>query len=303
MNRRFALKSFGALLAGSLIFDFAKAPLSKIFAGSNPDNTLNIFNSIIKNAQDESWKDLPISKLIENIALYFVDTPYVGGTLDVSEIEKCIVNLSGLDCVTFFENSLCLARIIKKDKTTFQSLLDEVTFTRYRSGVLKDYSSRLHYTSDWITDNINKKVIRDITNEIALWQSEIGAAQIKFNVGFMSENPQYYAALKDNPQMIKKIAAIEEEIKLRDYYLIPTPRIKLIEPYLQTGDIIAIATSKKGLDYSHTGLTYVDEAGKVHFLHASLKAKKVIIDTSISQYVSNIKTNIGITVLRPLNVV
>lgn len=66
------------------------------------------------------------------------------------------MNLTGLDCVTFFENVLDMARIFRQGKYEFDDLLAAVTHTRYRGGKLDGYLSRLHYTADWIHDNVAK---------------------------------------------------------------------------------------------------------------------------------------------------
>ncbi|UCC41535.1 MAG: DUF1460 domain-containing protein, partial [Candidatus Aminicenantes bacterium] len=71
-----------------------------------------------------------------NIGKLLIGTKYVGGTLEGEGPEICRIDLTGLDCVTFFENVLCIARIIKKRKTTFDDFKAEVTYTRYRGGML-----------------------------------------------------------------------------------------------------------------------------------------------------------------------
>ena len=37
---------------------------------------------------------------------------------------------------------------------------------RYRNGVLDGYPSRLHYFTDWIRNNEQKGLVRDITSEL-----------------------------------------------------------------------------------------------------------------------------------------
>ncbi|MFN3781971.1 MAG: N-acetylmuramoyl-L-alanine amidase-like domain-containing protein, partial [Candidatus Kapaibacteriota bacterium] len=141
----------------------------------------NIFDHIINKALNENWSTLPISEVFVNVSLEFLDFPYLGGSLDVDLEEKCIVTFEGFDCFTFFEVSLCFARIIKKRKFTFYDLVDEVTYTRYRGGKIQDYSSRLHYSSDWIYDNIQKGVVQDRT-------AKLGGTKITFEVNYMSAN-------------------------------------------------------------------------------------------------------------------
>lgn len=258
-------------------------------------STQHIFSKIIKTAQKKRWTALSVGECMGNIGRLLLGTQYVGGTLEGEGPEVCRVNLTGLDCVTFFENVLCMARMLKKGKTSFDDFIEELTFTRYRGGKLTDYTSRLHYTSDWIYDNEQKKVVRNITKEI-------GGEEFRLKVSFMSENPQYYPALREFPEFIETIACFEQEISKRKHWYIPQRKTKKAQEYLQTGDIIALATEIKGLDYAHTGLAYRDERGKLRFLHASLEKKKVYLDTELYKYVQSVESHIGISVARPLEV-
>jgi len=257
--------------------------------------TQQVFNKIIKQAKEEGWKSLPIGECMGKTAFLFLDTEYVAGTLEGEGPEICRVDLTGLDCVTFFENVLCISRILKKDKASFDDFKDEIIFTRYRAGILSDYTSRLHYTSDWINDNERKKVVRNITKEI-------GGEEFPLKVSFMSKNPRYYQALKEFPEFVETIASLEKEINKRQHWYIPHEKIKEAQKHIQTGDIIALATDKEGLDYGHTGLAYKDERGKIRFLHASQKKKKVLLDAGLYKYIQSVETHTGITVARPLEI-
>jgi len=266
-----------------------------ITAQNRESRTRETFHEIIKQAKAEDWRFLPIGECMGNIGLLFVGTEYVAGTLEGEGPEVCRVDLTGLDCVTFFENVLCISRILKKDKTSFDGFKGEISFTRYREGMLTDYTSRLHYTSDWIYDNEKKKVVRNITKEI-------GGEEFLFRASFMSRNPRFYQSLKEFPEFIEIIAILEKEINRRKHWYIPKSKIKEAQKHIQTGDIIALATDKEGLDYGHTGLAYRDEKGKIRFLHASQRKKKVLLDTELYEYMQSIETHVGITVARPLEV-
>ncbi|MGQ9818957.1 MAG: N-acetylmuramoyl-L-alanine amidase-like domain-containing protein [Candidatus Kapaibacteriales bacterium] len=271
----------------SLLFSL---PPNKLFPFTLNEN--EIFNKIINKSQKEQWRILPIGELIGKIGLELIDLPYIEHTLEVGPEEKCIVTFNGFDCVTFFEVTLCMARIIKKGLNSFEDLISEVTYTRYRNGKIVDYASRLHYTSDWIFDNIRKKVISDKTKDL-------GGEEIKFNVFYMSRFANTYPSLKNNPEQINKIIVIEKNINKRKYHFIPKVIIPSIERKLNTGDIIAIVTRKEGLDYSHIGLIY-KEMDKARFLHSSSKKKKVILDDTISNYLLSSKDSFGITILEAL---
>ena len=252
----------------------------------------SIFDKIIKDAKKLMWHKLPINELIIKVAKNFNGIPYVAHTLEINEKEQCVVDLNGLDCVTFFENSLCLARIIKKQLYTFNDLIKEVTFTRYRDGILIDYTSRLHYTSDWINNNVQKKVVRMIGEEYNF-------PSFKPNVYYMSNNPDKYKQLENNPKFIEEIKKIENQINKLNLYFIPKDNISEYVKYIQNGDIIALRTNIEGLDYSHTGLAFKVK-DTVRLFHASTKTGNVLIDVNIEEYLKNKKRDVGITVIRAL---
>ena len=252
----------------------------------------SIFDKIIKDAKKLMWHKLPINELIIKVAKNFIGIPYVAHTLEINEKEQCVVDLNGLDCVTFFENSLCLARIIKKQLYTFNDLIKEVTFTRYRDGILIDYTSRLHYTSDWINNNVQKKVVRMIGEEYNF-------PSFKPNVYYMSNNPDKYKQLENNPKFIEEIKKIENQINKLNLYFIPKDNISEYVKYIQNGDIIALRTNIEGLDYSHTGLAFKVK-DTVRLFHASTKTGNVLIDVNIEEYLKNKKRDVGITVIRAL---
>lgn len=285
---------FTSLLLGHENF-YSNREKPLITAQNKESRTRETFHKIIKQAKAEDWRSLPIGECMGNIGLLLIGTEYVAGTLEEEGPEACRVDLTGLDCVTFFENVLCISRILKKDKTSFDDFKDEIIFTRYREGILTDYTSRLHYTSDWIYDNEKKKVVRNITKEI-------GGEEFPFKASFMSKNPHFYQSLKEFPEFIEKIARLEKEINKRQHWYIPKSKIREVQKHIQTGDIIALATEKEGLDYGHTGLAYRDERGKMRFLHASQRKKKVLLDSELYKYTQSIETHIGITVARPTEV-
>src|SRR6266576_3750763 len=138
--------TFGLLSASALSRALGAAAVEeKLDAFKGAD----VFDRILAKAQDGKWATLPIGDAMGRIAKEFEGTPYVGFTLELSkDREVCAVNLVGLDCVTFFEDTLDFSRMLKKGGRTPEAMLAEVTLTRYRGGTLGDFTSRLHYTTD-----------------------------------------------------------------------------------------------------------------------------------------------------------
>lgn len=286
ITRRDFIKS--SLMATIYAYGGAKLPL---FARNNYEIiSPEIFDEII--SQTSQYAHIPLRELMLEIARLFEGTPYVANTLEGVGGETCRISFKGLDCVTFYELVLCIARIIKKDKFEITDLVEEIIFVRYRGGLIDGYESRLHYTSDWIYDNVRKNVVTDVTKSL-------GGIEFELNVYFMSSNSDKYSALSNNKFLIDIIKQQEKEINQRKHYYIPNKNVRNIESKLRNSDIIGIVTDIKGLDYSHTGLIYKSEDDTALFFHASTTKKKVIIDSRISEYLQNNKRSIGITVVRP----
>lgn len=236
----------------------------------------------------------------QNRMLYFgkkfIGVPYVAHTLENGNSEHLIVNLRELDCTTFVENVLALALCDIENKRTFSDFCNNLRKVRYFGGRIDDYSSRLHYFTWWAEDNIQKGIIREISAD----DFPFTAVQ-KVSINYMSAHPELYKHLKGKPDMIQKIRQKEQLTSGKTYRYIPksllnesADRIGVVH----TGDIVAIITSKSGLDTSHIGIA-VWQDGKLHLLNASSIYKKVVLDKStFYQYSQRQKSQLGIRVFR-----
>jgi hypothetical protein len=236
---------------------------------------------------------LPINEAVVEIGRTFLGTQYVANALEVTGEERLVVNMRGLDCVSFYENALVLARCIKLNRMTFEEYKNQLQLIRYRGGVIKGYPSRLHYTSDYFFDNEKKGIWKNMTKEL-------GGVPLKKTLNFMSTHPDSYRQLKENGEFRKIIAAQEREISSRETYYIPKEKVGSIAAKMQSGDIIGITTDVEGLDTSHTGIA-VREEGQLTFMHAPLAGKKVeITESTLPEYLARNKRQTGIMVVRPL---
>ncbi len=291
LARREFLKSMIAAAFGIASFEHPACALdSKTFQGEQ------IFKRILKDAI--GWSELPIGKLMGKIAMELKGTPYKAKTLDLSvDHEICSVNFNGLDCVTFFETTLDLARMIKKGGRSPQDLLKEIEFTRYRGGKAGDFASRLHYTSDWFFDNQVKHTVK-ILDDLP------GSKPFTQHIDFMSTHPESYPQLVSKPALLNEIKRSEKVINARLMKFIPMDKIASVEALLQTGDIVGVCTNLPGLDIVHTGLIVCDESGKRRFMNAS-SAKSIyqvtVSPQSLTAALSWSTTNTGAMFARPLN--
>lgn len=245
-----------------------------------------IFNRYI--SYIKPYKEKSTEIVLEKTALFFLDTPYETATLEKNDTEKLVVNLRGLDCVTFVENVMALTYMVLAGDSLFQDFTANLQNIRYRNGIINGYDSRLHYTSDWAFDNVSKKNLQPLTKNL-------GGILEKKPVRFMSSNPSFYRQLENDTKMVCKIKKAENDINSRGgFFYIPKNRISKIENQIPHLAVIAFTTSAKGLDTSHIGFTF-RQGNKLHFIHASSTNKKVIIDKrTISEYCSIQKSCTGI---------
>lgn len=237
-------------------------------------------------------KNLPFGELVAETALFFLGTPYVAGTLE-KEPEGLVVNLREMDCTTFVENVLALARTLQSGEPSFDTFCGELQALRYREGRISGYPDRLHYMSDWIWENARRGRVRDIT-------SEASGEPLALHLSFISTHPEAYKQLKERTDWIRQIAAKEKEIDRRAYAYIPKAQIEQAAPGLQTGDVVCFVTTVPGLDVSHVGILY-RKGGMLTFIHASTTAKRVIVnEVSLRDYTARMKTNRGLMIARPL---
>jgi len=256
------------------------------------EKDIEICNSKFDFAAGKNLSQKPVGDVIAEVGKSFLGTDYEAFAIEKEGEEQLVINLTGLDCTTFLENSLVFSRLIKKGETSFDDYKNELTYLRYRDGNINQYPSRLHYFSDWIHNNQQKGIVKDITKEI-------GGEPLSFNINFMSTHTDAYKHLRENPDFIPVIAKQEKEISARTYYYIPKEKISSVEDRIQNGDLIAFTTNIKGLDISHTGIAVKEDDGRIHLLHAPQVDSKVqISEKSLSEYVKGIKKHTGIIVLR-----
>ncbi len=266
--------------------------LSCLWLGAQTQCTVqnrSICDAELVRIQDLSLQSLPINEVAVAVGTHFMGVPYVAHTLEVDG-EPLVVELSGLDCTTFLENIVVFARLAKKKTTDFEDFTQELEHVRYRSGERNTYSSRLHYFTEWIYDNEQKGIIRDITKEI-------GGKPYPKKLDFMSTHRDSYQQLA-NDHYYEAIKANEAVLNTRTLSYIPREELQSLEKKLKDGDLVAITTTIKGLDVLHVGMVKWQNE-RVHLFHASSKNKRVEISAvPLADYLMASKIRSGIIACR-----
>jgi hypothetical protein len=207
--------------------------------------------------------------------------------------EPLTAYLTGFDCVSLVESALAIARAAALPRAGWNDFAREIERMRYRGGVRAGYASRLHYFSEWMADNARRGLLRDLG-------PELGAVEDRRPLRFMTAHRSAYRALADDG-VYREIGAMERSLDASPRHLVPTARIASVLGGIETGDVLAFATSIEGLDCTHTGLAYRDRAGVMRVLHAPLSGGVVQVSRgTLPEYVAALRGVTGILAARPL---
>jgi Protein of unknown function (DUF1460). len=175
---------------------------------------------------------------------------------------------------------------------SFDAFVDELRKIRYRNGNIDDYSSRLHYTCDWVFENQRRGIVENISRQLS------GTKDVR-KIHFMTSHREAYRQLASDEQMLQKMSLREKIINDRGgFYYLPKDRILSQSDNIPNMAMIAFVTSIDGLDVSHVAFAY-RQNGKLTFIHASSAAKKVIIQpATLSEYCASQKLCKGVMVIQ-----
>ena len=230
---------------------------------------------------------------IISIANEFIGEKYVGSTLEHGAEEPLFISCTELDCTTFVELVLAIAKTANDGSCRFTDVCYNLESIRYRNGKNNGYTSRLHYISWWITDCAKTGIIVESTSQISNKKQQL-------DLNFMSTHPNNYPMLANNPELVKEIELLEIPYRNIEVNYIPKDEVGYAgHENIKTGDIIAITTSIPGLDVTHMGFAYYTN-GVLCLIHASSGKGMVVKDTiPLSDYLANNKRHTGIRVFRP----
>lgn len=227
------------------------------------------------------------------IAGEFTGNKYVAGTLEQGSNEPLVINTQELDCTTFVEQVVAIYATVNEGKEGFRDMCTNLQRIRYRGGIRSGYASRLHYISQWIADSAKQHIIHEID------YGPVGRT-LPIDLHYMSTHPASYKQLQGNSTLVNEIAKWERAMHGIEAAYIPKQELLRTANELPVydGDIIALTTNIKGLDVTHIGFAFW-ENGKLHMLHASSAAGKVIKEhKNLYEYQKNKKNQTGIRVFR-----
>ena len=256
-----------------------------------PHDSITICRLLVEVRKQPQTACLPLF-----FAQKFVGIPYVAHTLEGDKQERLVVNTRQLDCTTLVETVTALTLCAQRQQYSWHAYQHALTDLRYRGGVINGYPSRLHYFTEWITDNTRAGVVSEVQSP----NPPFSAVQT-VKVSYMSTHPQSYQALREHPEYVKAIAQTERQVSGGKYRYIPKKQVgnhKLLRKVIRDGDIIAITCNKAGLDIAHLGFAVWKKDG-LHLLNASQLHHKVVVEPmTLYQYLRKHASHTGIRIIR-----
>ena len=228
------------------------------------------------------YAGLPAGELMVRAAGMFYGTPYKGGTLETVP-EALTVNLHETDCILLVETCTAMTLLLKNCTDggipSFEDFCAMLRILRYRDGITDGYPSRLHYTSEWLLQAQDNGFLKEVT-------AELGGIPLNQVFSFMSSHRDNYPRLREDDGALGLIRRAEERLDTAAaYFYIPSEKIPEIEDSILDGDIICFVSTVSGLDITHTGIACREEDGSLHFIHASMKEGKVVLETrTLAEY-------------------
>ena len=297
LSRRGLLAGAAAALAASLVPRVLRARAS----APDPDHDrLDAWTAELR-AEGLCRAAVPLGRAAVRVGELAAGTPYVAQTLEAylaaggrADREPLTLSLTRFDCVTLVEACLAVARAAGGgDPSRWERFAREVERMRYRGGERAGYASRLHYFSEWIADGERRGLVRDLG-------SELGGREDARPLRFMTEHRGSYPALAAEA-VFREIGTIERGLDARPRRVVPAARIAEVAHRIETGDVLAFATSIPGLDVTHSALAHRGDDGVLRVLHAPLSGGVVeVTRATLPEYVAAIRRATGILVARPL---
>ena len=206
------------------------------------------------------------------------------------------INIDELDCTTFIETLYALTRTTLTGRYSWRDYAANLENLRYRDGQMGDYSSRLHYISDWIVNNHARGNLVEVTADLP------HATYMVKTIDFMTQHKDSYRSLKGDSAMVEKIRRFEMGYRNHRMPYLKKSWLgdKAVKAALRNGDFVGLVTKVEGLDISHLGIIHKDDKGEIYLLDASMSGGKVMLEKkNLRDHLSgNKSTCLGIRVFR-----
>ena len=213
-------------------------------------------------------------------------------------VETLEVNVDAFECVSFIESTLAIARCGWESEPTESCFVRELEATRYRSGRMGDYASRLHYFIDWIGDNESRGRLVNMT-------ASLGGEPVQKDFFYVSERALKRSDVKEDElaslmSMAREMQTTEARLSATTHSVLTRESAPPVLSELKDGDLVAFVRERPGLLVHHAGFVYWAN-GTPRLLHASSYHSRVVITVrDLTNYLLRRPERRGVIVARPI---
>lgn len=209
--------------------------------------------------------------------------------------ETLRVELDAFECVSFIESAIAIARCGWISETTESCFIGELEASRYRSGRMGDYSTRLHYFTDWISDNERRGRISNLT-------ASFGGEPVQRDFFYITQRVLKRAAMESTERALlsRELEATEARLSSTRHSVLSRESAPRVLKELRDGDLVAFVRERPGLLVHHAGFVYWAN-GTPRLLHASSYHGRVVITVrDVTNYLLRRPERRGVMIVRPL---
>jgi D-alanyl-D-alanine carboxypeptidase/D-alanyl-D-alanine-endopeptidase (penicillin-binding protein 4) len=185
------------------------------------------------------------------------------GSADTSEVFAA--PLDGLDCVTYIETILALARA-----STVDEFIGALRRIRYERGCI-EWKRRNHYMTQWIRNNIHEGIIRPVSAPA---------------IPLVSRQ----RVLNTVPGLAAQHIRIE---------CVPKRAVVRFAAYLRSGDVMFFVSTRKHLDVFHAGIIAHD--GKNTRMRHASRSQGGVVEQELGEFL-DANRMAGVITVRPQEV-
>jgi len=208
--------------------------------------------------------------------------------------ETLRMELDAFECVSFIEAAIAVARCGWISETTESCFMRELEASRYRSGHMGDYSTRLHYFTDWIGDNERRGRISNLT-------ASFGGKPVQKDFFYITQRVLKRAAMEatERDLLSHAIKATEARLSSTRHSVLSRDSAPRVLNELRDGDLVAFVRERPGLLVHHAGFVYWAN-GTPRLLHASSYHGRVVITVrDVTNYLLRRPERRGVMIVRP----
>ena len=212
-----------------------------------------------------------------------------------SGAETIDANVDAFECVSFIESTLAVARCAWESEPTASCFVRELEATRYRSGHMGDYASRLHYFVDWIGDNESRGRLVNMT-------AALGGEPVRKDFFYITERVLERSDVQEDDlaSLTREMRTTEARLSATRHAVLTRQSAPPVLSELEDGDLVAFVRERPGLLVNHAGFVYWAN-GTPRLLHASSYHGRVVITVKdLTNYLLRRPERRGVIVARPI---